>query len=91
MTITPGPYLWRMRPEDEYRVVEVFHDKNNGAMFCMTGSNYTHRPTYGHEFVRLVPAEEVEKAWDECAALVAPGGIEWMQSRARRVATGDEQ
>lgn len=88
MTLTPGPYLWRMRPEDEYRVVEVFHDKNNGAMFCMTGSNYTHRPTQGHEFVRLVPAEEVEKAFMEGAESET---WHYDTSRARRVATGEEQ
>lgn len=32
-------------------------------MFCMCGSNYTHRPTQGHEFVRLVPAEESD-SWE---------------------------
>lgn len=111
MTLTPGPYLWRMRPEDEYRLVEVFHDKNNGAMFCMCGSNYTHRPTQGHEFVRLVPAEEVEKAFVEARSCGIGAGYRcehgvrwpheckecadlefarWQNSRARRVATGEE-
>ena len=83
MTFTKTPptvagfYAWRPN-ETQWTHCEVLGP---------TGLGTIEAAAMGGEWCRLIPAEEVEKAWDECVGFDSP---RWNNSRAKRVAEGME-
>lgn len=88
---TPGFYAWRINERDNhvslrelfYPVSDVLIDKRSDLM----------PEDVRGEWCRLVPASELTDAWCEGRASVFASNLEettWQNSRARRVAEGNE-
>lgn len=89
MTFTPNPptmpgyFLWRLCSIDAPTLCWVL-PHNDGSLWM----NYREPATRG-EWCRLVPAEEVEKAWEEGARGLLLED-HWIASRAKRVMEGKQ-
>lgn len=84
---TPGFYAWRESEKDLIQTIHIVADSEMESASRARIERYQGlRDAYG-EWCRLVPAEEVEKAWDECVGFDSP---RWKTSRAKRVAEGVE-
>jgi len=82
----PGFYLWRSCENDDRNFCGTVWKGVDEVWACIeTRADIT--SNFGGEWCRLVPSEEVEKAWDECVGFDSP---RWKTSRAKRVAEGVE-
>lgn len=83
---TTGFYAWRLFSND---IPNPYWVTSDGETFWRDGKY----PATNGEWCRLVPAEEVERAWDECCDFCdqAIGRAEsWRSSRAKLIAEGKE-
>lgn len=93
----PGAYWhrWGSRITDpaNWFLVRVEHDKETGLL--VDESSQMPPGKVGGEWCGpLVPAEEVGKAWEECARAAGERGYgknPWANSRARRIVEGEEK
>lgn len=95
---TSGWYLLKRDPQENPSPVEVFLDENQQLCMVRWGEDKRMRqwvmenPSWQMEWCRLVPAYEIEKAWEEgfrsgdCAGACVG---DWDDSRAKRVMEGD--
>ena len=74
--------------EGKFLILADVYLTQSGKLAAVT-SGIVHNLEYfqDYEWCRLVPSEEVEKAWDECVGFDSP---RWKTSRAKRVAEGTE-
>lgn len=100
----PGDYAWRLNARSGHGLVEVI-DTNPG-LWCLStlGDTGCAPNERGGEWCRLVPAEEIEKAWsearetkseettaigDDTQSWAVLSKVTWDESRAKRVMEGD--
>lgn len=80
---TPGFYAWKIKPDA--KSIAVFHLKTEAEIRAQNSEPYG-------LWCKLVPAEEVEKAFREGYTAgdigVRPREQEWQQSNARKVVEG---
>ena len=85
----PGFYAWRHIPDES--VAQAFHVREWYGELYGVGCNKT-VVEMGGEWCRLVPAEEVERAWNVCKQYNPPPSdvqqYRWNNSRAKQVAEG---
>lgn len=89
----PGYYLWRTKLTSGPVTSEIFPLGEGGPLFIDTDDTREELSAFVNEvkvdnleWCRLVPADEVEKAWRECKESIDP----WEYSRAKRVMEGVE-
>lgn len=83
----PGFYAWRSEPSGKPMALTVQAWMRGLIVFAHPQCMPPTVQELGGEWCRLVPADEIEKAWNECARC---DGISWYYSRARRVMEGEE-
>ncbi len=87
---TPGFYAWRLNQDHPIETIHIVSDDNpesNGA--ARIGRYLSLRETHG-EWCRLVPAEEVARAFYEgMEAYASEEKNLWNDSRAKQVAEGE--
>lgn len=90
---TPGFYAWRADSGYSSECKELYDYKGEAFQFGGIYHGYS-ASKIGGEWCRLVPADEVEKAWDEGAKMHVNEEMvlqrNWMNSRAKRIAEGKE-
>ena len=92
----PGFFAWRDAIpgyQDEPCAVEIYDSA--GRLFAdKEGKIWSDKlwPAWGGEWCRLVPAEEIEEAWDESLSVTGLKGADpklmWESSRAKKVREG---
>ena len=93
---TPGFYAWREISDEKPQATADVYLTEAGKLACIIHGRVGFLEDFGGEWCRLVPAEEIEKAWDESReSHITHGGwfafdFEWKDSRAKRVMEGRE-
>ncbi|CAB4212953.1 hypothetical protein UFOVP1444_43 [uncultured Caudovirales phage] len=87
---TPGFYAWRESEKDLIQTIHIIPDNEKESSGRARIERYQSlRDAYG-EWCRLVPAGEVEKAYQEGYGDRPLRRSNWNNSRAKRVAEGKE-